>query len=241
MRRILIAIVVALVGCHAAENQNPCPRGVCAGGGSGGGGSGGGGGGSGGCVESWTCSQWTPDASRTMYTRMCSDANNCGTTANKPPVGPIPLPALDVNYYRCKVEPILDRGCSMMACHGTAATDNTRAFRVFARGRRRNDETAQPMCLETMAVNLDVAGSGTTMCHGWTAHTNAEWQKNYDSSRALLVGLSDPDQSDLLAQPVVGGKAHTGVHVFASKTDPDYVTIRSWLTGATLGSCDPMN
>jgi hypothetical protein len=241
MRCCIAIAIFSVVGCHASQNQDPCPRGVCAGGGSGGAGGGGtGGGGGGSCVESWVCTQWTSNGSG-MYIRTCTDTNNCGTTANKPSQGPIPLPALDVNFYRCNVEPILDRGCSMMGCHGTAATDNSRAFRVFARGRRRNEETAQPMCLETMPVNLDVAGSGTTMCHGWTAHTTAEWQKNYDSARALMVGLTDPDQSDLLAQPVVGGKAHTGVHIFASKTDPDYVTIRSWLTGATLASCDPMN
>jgi hypothetical protein len=178
-----------------------------------------------------------------MYTRACTDANNCGTTINKPPVGPLALPSLDVNYYRCKVEPIFDRGCAMMGCHGTAASDNTRAFRVFARGRRRNDETVPAMasCLETMPVNLEQAGSGTIMCHGWTAHTDAEWQKNFDSARALMLGITNPDQCDLLAQPVVGGKAHTGVHLFASTADPDYVTIKAWLSGATLPSCDPMN
>ena len=242
MRRCsLIAAVLALVGCHAADNQNPCPNGICAGGGgSGGAGGSGGSGGGGGCVESWSCSQWTPDGSGT-YTRSCVDVASCGTTANKPDVGPIALPNLDVNYYRCKVEPIFDRGCAMMGCHGTATTDMSRAFRVFARGRRRNSETAPPMCLESMPVDLDKAGSGTTMCHGWTAHTTAEWQKNYDSARAQMLGLTNPDQSDLLSQPVVGGKAHTGVHVFASTADPDYQTIRAWLTGATLPSCNPMN
>jgi hypothetical protein len=56
-----------------------------------------------------------------------------------------------------------------------------------------------------------------------------------------MVGLTNPDDCDLLAQPLVGGKAHTGVHVFASKSDPDYQTIKAWLGGATLPSCDPQN
>ena len=44
----------------------------------------------------------------------------------------------------------------------------------------------------------------------------------------------------LLAQPVAGGKAHTGVHLWKDKNDADYKTIASWLTGATLGqTCAP--
>jgi hypothetical protein len=238
MRRFLVAVLLA-IGCQPANNANPCPQGICVGGDGGAGGSGGSGGGGGACVEAWTCSPWA-SAGGGNYTRTCSDQNACGTTASKPSEGPVTLPALDMSFYRCKVEPILDRGCAMMGCHGTADGDNARAYRILARGRRRNSQSVPAMCLDSGTQNLS-KGSGTVMCYGWTAHTTEEWQKNYDSARALMLGVSNPDDSDLLAQPVVGGKAHTGVHLWAGKSDADYQTIKAWLGGATLPSCDPMN
>src|SRR5207253_266175 len=108
-------------------------------------------------------------------------------------------------------EPIFDRGCAMMGCHGTT---QGRAFHVFARGRKRNAEVVAqvPTCpVGPQMVDLDKDGSGTVMCVGWSAHTQEEWQQNYDNSRSMMVGITDPEQCDLLAQPVVGGKAHTGV------------------------------
>ena len=81
-------------------------------------------------------------------------------------------------------------------------------------------------------------GSGTTMCEGWLPHTTTEWQSNYDNSRSFMVGIQ-PDESELLTQPRVGGKAHAGVHEFKT-TDQDYLTIKSWLSGQKLGTaCDP--
>src|SRR5205809_8060672 len=95
-------LLLALAGCESAMNVDPCPRGICAGPGvdliaAGGGGDGPGGAPApdlatgGGCVESWTCTSWMTNAG--MATRTCADGNNCGTTVNKPPVGPLPLPA----------------------------------------------------------------------------------------------------------------------------------------------------
>lgn len=57
--------------------------------------SGGGGGGGGGldissattsvaCSEKWQCSDWSVCVSPGVQTRICTDANNCGTTKNKP-------------------------------------------------------------------------------------------------------------------------------------------------------------
>jgi hypothetical protein len=238
MRPLFVLAILALPACEAAKESDPCPSGICVGNP--------GDGGAGAdltgapCVESWTCTAWTSNGSG-QYSRSCADQNRCGTTASEPPTGPTALPALDLDYFKCKVEPVLDRGCAMMGCHGTAVDDNTRAFRVFARGRRRNRQTVPPLCLDTQPVNLET-GSGTVMCYGWTAHTAEEWQANFDSARALLLGVQNPDDSDLLAQPVVGGKAHTGVHLFASAADPDYQTLRAWLAGAKLGAtCNPMN
>lgn len=236
--RPALALAIALAGCQPAQDADPCPNRICVGGGDGGsaapdltGAP---------CAESWSCTAWAPDGSG-QYSRTCTDANRCGTTASEPPTGPTALPALDRDYFECKVEPILDRGCAMMGCHGTSVDDNSRAFRVFARGRRRNRQTVPPLCLDTQPVNLET-GSGTIMCYGWTAHTAEEWQANFDSARALMLGLQNPDDCDLLAQPVAGGKAHTGVHLFSGASDPDYQTLRAWLGGAALGTaCNSMN
>jgi hypothetical protein len=241
MRRTIPLILFLVAGCTDAMMQpDPCPQGICVGGKSDMAGipqkgdmaSGGP------CVEAWVCSPWT-SAGNGMYTRKCDDANACGTTVNKPNEGPIPLPDLDLDFYKCKVEPIFDRGCAMMGCHGTAAGDTTRQFQVFARGRRRNTQQVPAMCLDQGMQDL-AKGSGTIMCYGWSAHTDAEWQNNFNSARAQMVGVQNPDDCDLLAQPLT--KAHTGVHLWQSKSDPDYMTISSWLMGAKLGStCNPMN
>jgi hypothetical protein len=237
--RFALSIALFAAACSPANNANPCPNGICVGG-SDGGMPGGNDGGGGPCVESWICTQWV-SIGNSMYTRNCGDNNRCGTTLSKPSEGPIGLPNLDMDYYKCKVEPIVDRGCAMMGCHGTASSDNSRAYRVYARGRRRNSQQVPAMCLDSGMQNLD-KGSGTIMCYGWSAHTNEEWQANFDSARALMVGLTNPDDSDLLAQPVAGGKSHSGVHLFAGKSDADYQTIKAWLGGAKLGStCNPMN
>lgn len=182
----------------------------------------------------WTCSAWQKGADG-KYTRTCTDSAMCGTTAQKPIVGPVALPDLDIDFYKCKVEPIFDRGCAMLGCHGT---ETGRALKIYARGRLRRNETVPQVntCpIGPQMVNLQKDGTGTVMCVGWSPHTQGEWQENYDNARSFAVGLSNPDESDLLAQPVVGGKAHAGVHLFR-KTDADYATIRDWLNGAKLGS-----
>ncbi len=149
------------------------------------------------------------------------------------------LPALDMEYYKCKVEPIVDRGCSMLGCHGA---ETGRAYKVYARGRLRRKETVSqvPTCpIGPQQVDLADEGTGTVMCVGWSPHTPMEWQENFDNARSFMLGLSDPEESELLQQPVVGGKPHAGVHLF-QKSDADYQTIKAWLGGATLGgTCDP--
>jgi hypothetical protein len=239
MRLFGFALPILWLGCSPAEVANPCPQGICVGGGGDAGGAGRDGASGGPCVEAWSCTQWAPSGAG-MYTRTCADTNRCGTTATKPSEGPIGLPKLDLSFYKCRVEPIVDRGCAMMGCHGLANGDTSGAYRIFARGRRRNSQQVPAMCLDSGPQDL-AKGSGTVMCYGWSAHTQEEWQANFDSARALMLGVTNPDDSDLLAQPVVGGKAHTGVHLFSGKGDPDYQTIKAWLGGAALPSCDPQN
>ena len=241
-----IALVAAAAGCASKETSSttsgPCTSGIC---GSGGESSTASGAGSsmttttsGGCAESWSCTPWSKGADG-MYARTCTDAAACGTTAQKPSEGPVALPELDLDYYKCNVEPILDGSCSMLGCHGV---EQGRALKIYARGRLRHKETVAQVSscpVGPQMIDLSAEGTGTVMCIGWSPHTAAEWQENFDTVRSFMVGITDPEQSDLLAQPVYGGKAHTGVHLFA-KTDADYQTIKSWLGGAKLGmACNP--
>lgn len=195
-----------------------------------------GGTGGGDCVAAWTCSAWAelPDG---LFERSCQDDNGCGGDADRPPEGPVALPALDEAYYRCNVQPIFDWGCAMLGCHGT---ETGRAFRHYAPGRLRNDEivTRVTTCLPpTGTVNLQERASGTVMCEGRLPHTAEETRKNFDNARSFMLGVSDPSESELLAQPVVGGKAHAGVHLYR-QGDARYQAIYDWLTGATGGACD---
>lgn len=218
--------LTAWVACFDPSTREECRDRVCEGG------SGEGGAGAD-CSENWVCSPWEAEPGSDEATRTCTDENQAGTTECKPGEGPISLPALDLEYFKCQVMPVFQRGCAGMGCHGT---DVGRPFRVYARGRLRNSEIVQRVdsCLETGTVNLQEAGSGTVMCEGWLPHTELEWKKNYDSARSFMVGVENAADSDLLRQPVVGGKPHVGVHLFRD-TDPDYLTILDWLEGAELG------
>jgi hypothetical protein len=180
-------------------------------------------------------------------TRTCTDLNNCGTAANKPSETAV-LPALDLDFYKCNVEPILDRGCAQLACHGT---ETGRALRTYARGRHRH---AGEMLLETgcnkpgtMVPSENCEGGIECAC--WTApHTTMEWQMNFDAARGFgldskgtPIPAGQEDTSELISQPIVGGKAHAGIKLFASG-DPDHQTIKDWLSGKKLGmACTTTN
>jgi hypothetical protein len=253
MRRTTLWLCVLLAACgNGATKNDPCPQGICIADNTGGdGGAAGDGGttGSDACTPLWTCGSWAQTPTPGQFTRICYDINRCGTTAGKPSEGPVGLPNLDFDFYKCKVEPIFDRDCAFLGCHGTEVE---RLFKLYARGRLRHSEMVlgaptcpNPSTLRDLSkapsdVNgMDQAGgTGTVMCLGWSKHTDAEWQSNYDNARSFMVGLTNPDDSELLSQPVYGGQPHTGVHLFA-KTDQDYQTIAQWLGGAKLGTaCD---
>lgn len=228
MKRWTLALfALAPLACSDPVKDDPCPLGICTD-------DGGSGDAAQGCVEAWTCTAWTKQNDGT-YTRTCTDANACGTTNSEPPLGPVTLPNLDLDDYKCKVEPVFDRSCAMLGCHGTEVG---RPFKLYARGRLRHSEMVDGICLDT-GKKIDLAtGTGTVMCYGWLPHTDAEWQSNFDDARSFMVGITDPNQSDLLMQPKVGGKAHAGVHLF-QQGDADYQAIADWLGGAKLGTtCD---
>lgn len=234
--RLGVAIGLACAACDTDPfGADPCPSGIC---GSGpGSGSGSGSGGGAGCRESWTCSEWTQQSDG-LYVRTCTDANMCGTADAKPAEGPVALPDLDMEYYKCNVEPVFDRLCAHQGCHGT---EKARVFRIYARGRLRNKQTVAAVCPDGPSQqDLQDEGSGTVMCLGWTRHTAEEWQKNYDNSRSFMVGVTAGAESDLVRQPEIGaGFAHAGVHTWRAG-DADHQTLAAWLDGAVLGGpCDP--
>jgi hypothetical protein len=229
------------IGCSRDETADPCPGGICTGPGDGGNTD------SGVCVESWVCTSFdTAGSSGNQATRSCTDKNNCGTTALKPATAAT-LPALDLNFFMCNVQPVLDAKCSMQGCHGT---ETDRGLRVYARGRLRNNETLpanSPLCVvaNPMPVSLDsqCTASVEGACRN-CGHTPTEWQRNFDSARSFALDASlqripagQEDSSELIAQAVVGGKAHANVHLFR-QGDPDYTQIKQWLSGMTLATCN---
>lgn len=202
--------------------------------------------GGGSCTEVWVCGPWQTSGTSDAATRTCNDTNACGTTARRPALSAT-LPALDFQFYECNVEPILDRGCAQLACHGS---ETGRALRVYARGRHRiaGETFIEPGCLSAGTPHPSEECEGSIECRCWTLpHSAAEWRRNFDSARGFALDatgapLSDATTSELLTQPLTGGGlAHAGIK-FWRAGDPDYQTILSWLEGAALGrTCNSRN
>ena len=200
--------------------------------------------GSGGCVESWLCTPWDGKGTNNG-TRACTDINNCGTMANKPATTAT-LPALDKSYFECDVEPILDAKCSMMGCHGT---ETGRALRIYSRGKLRDASVPlanTPPPPNNCTPTVLSACIGTNDCHCAGPHAVQEWDRNFDAARGMMLDANGNPipagqvaTSDLLAQPVVGGKSHAGVHLF-KLNDAEYTVIKNWLTGSTDAGCSPL-
>lgn len=192
------------------------------------------------CIEHWVCEPWTTSGSTDAATRTCRDLSACGTTASRP-VLTATLPPLDYEYFECNVQPILDRGCAQLACHGV---ERGRSLRIYARGRHRlaTGSFVEPGCGARMGMTGSLAEcEGSLECGCWTlGRTDVEWRRNYDAARGLALdasgaALSDPAASELLDRPRIGGTApHDGV-AFWDTTDPEYATIRQWLEGTRLG------
>jgi uncharacterized protein (TIGR03382 family) len=225
-RRRFALLPLALAGCFNATEPSDCPDHVCGNGSIDAGST---------CKENWVCSSWEAPPSSDQATRTCVDKNNVGTT-DCMPATTATLPALDMDYYKCKVSPIFQRGCGQLACHGT---DTDHPFRLYTRGRWRNNEMVanRGSCAETPGYqyNLQTQASGTIMCAGWYPHTATEWKKNFDSARSFMLDVTNPDDSLILREAAKGGLPHAQVKLFGP-SDPDYQTIRNWLAGATLGT-----
>ncbi|MFT3696201.1 MAG: hypothetical protein QM831_23885 [Kofleriaceae bacterium] len=123
---------------------------------------------------------------------------------------------LDAPFFACRVQPVLTKYCSALACHGA----DGRYFHVFARNRARltGDETQRNAFL-----------------------SDAERAHNFDAARAL-IDPSAPTDSVLVLKPLeqaAGGYFHVGAtlygrgNVFATRDDDDYQTLVQWATGST--------
>ncbi len=130
--------------------------------------------------------------------------------------GPAPDGALDREYFRCNVQPILAARCSYPACHGSAL----RPLTLFAAGRMRYevgwDRPKEPLTAIELDTNFVVA-----------------------SGFASAAGTGTPL---LLAKPLdtsAGGYYHRGSDlyrqgdVFMTKDDRGYQLLASWIAGST--------
>lgn len=128
---------------------------------------------------------------------------------------PIVAVDLDEHFFRCRVQPVLERSCATLECHGS----EQRPLRVFARNRLRLD--ADPVQL-----NLPMRDD--------------ELQANFDSA-ASFAGTPASD-SFLVRKPLdedAGGYLHRGreLHrsgdVFGETDNDDYQTLLAWVVGDT--------
>jgi hypothetical protein len=133
-----------------------------------------------------------------------------------------PVPALDVPFFRCQVQPVLVARCAFLACHGSG----TRYLRVYAPNRLRENVPPamrnQPLTSAEEAANL--------------------------ASASGFVG-DESHEAWLLAKPLdqnAGGLFHRGQDlyggddVFVTRSDPGYQLIDRWIQGETApASCTP--
>ncbi len=251
-----------------SSSSEPCPGGICGtgqgGAGQGGAGSGAGGPGSGGTgggtpMCAWVCSPWDTAGNGNDASRTCVDVDNCANPAAKP-IESVTLPALDENFYRCQVEPVLDRLCAQLGCHGVepnlGAGEPGRALRTYHRGRLRVTGEMLPGAVGCLNQPDQPSEGciGSIECACWTApHTATEWQRNFDAARGFALdpvagtALADMTQSEMVTQPdKVGGLPHAGIKIWDSgntsmATYADYQTLINWLEGGTMATCNSQN
>ena len=119
------------------------------------------------------------------------------------------LPLPDAESFRCTVQPILIRTCAFGACH----SDPNRRFRLFARHRLRLEGEVGSLSETEVQANLNA--------------TQGFVQSGSDDAWLLLKPLD----SSAGGYYHVGKEMFGGGDVFLSTSDPDYVTIASWVDG----------
>jgi hypothetical protein len=119
---------------------------------------------------------------------------------------------LSETIFACKVQPILQAKCA--SCHQAFGVGGT------------NGSSSGP-ANPTFAANRFVLTGNTPADFGVTA--------------TMVTNIAVPDSSLLLLRPsqaITGTPPHPGATPVLPSTDPDYITISSWITGA-LTSCGP--
>jgi hypothetical protein len=137
---------------------------------------------------------------------------------------PAPATSLDVDYFRCNVQPVLAARCAFPACHGSAR----RPLSIYAPGRMRFEV-------------------------GWDRPTEAITQPELDSNYAIASGFTTTTatgQPWLLAKPLApaaGGYYHRASDlfgdedVFLATSDPGYQLLANWIAGQTApATCTPI-
>jgi hypothetical protein len=149
------------------------------------------------------------------------------TVENCPAAGPL-YAAVDFKDFACKVDRVVARRCSMLACHGSTTTlaDGTpvnHAFRVYAPGKLR-------------------LGGWSTLEERSAPTTYAELQANFASARGLTYGAQAVADVPLIRKtiaPSLGGGEHMGGVIFRRDDDPDLTALRAWAGGETMpDGCD---
>jgi hypothetical protein len=124
--------------------------------------------------------------------------------------------------FVCTVEPVLERECSMPACHGAPS----RRMRVLSPGRMR---LAGQLAIAIASQSQDDREAGLH-----PALTSVEIDENFAAARAMLLP-GDAEGSPLLDKPLAiaaGGGYHAPAgDVFATKQSAGYLALRAWAQG----------
>jgi hypothetical protein len=120
--------------------------------------------------------------------------------------------ALDREYFRCNVQPVIAARCAFPACHGT----RVRPFAIFAPGRERLrvmwDRPSEPVTQDELDANFKLVTGFTTL--DATGEPGGYYHRGAD-----LYGAED---------------------VFMTKDDAGYQLLEKWIAGETAQStCAP--
>ena len=137
-----------------------------------------------------------------LATAGCDEVDN--------PYFPFPEPSHDL--YVATVQPVVDRECAFVGCHGALE----RTLTLYA--------------VEFLRAPAPFAGA--PLSEGKLSPGELAW--NYDAMRMRLIGETSADDARLLLKcldPEQGGIAHADTVVFATRDDPGFVRLRDWIQG----------
>lgn len=123
----------------------------------------------------------------------------------------VPYPELDFNQYPVVVQPVIDRSCSSLGCHG----DHNRRLTFYSVDFLRAEPLATGQPLDPYALST------------------GEELWNYNGLRTRLLDETDAEGSRLVLKcidPELGGILHgDDVIVWDDLEDPDYRTLVDWI------------